>query len=546
MKPVKQIIPSKPKPCNPAMGLMLAGILLCAMAGPARAVVTLQDVYDEVVSIQTKVNSISTKVTTTIPTAVSNVKTDTTEMIGNLHSGTALLVGDVNTMLTDTVSDIASKASERLAGRDDFLNNPTNGPAQVRNNLVSVLNNLQTIVNTLNDMAGTNGRPLNLTAEIQLVTAAPDVAMFPLSKAFQVVDFPKLAAQLSDAAVTLQTLSAALPDDQCDVIMANQELFEHALTDAKRISLSLKLGGNLIEKEADKIPAEGIGIWGFPKITFKGNHAKDLAELMKSISEGMEKVADIVESHVDSCKQDAYQSEVLSQLSSVRTALSNLNTRISSAASQASVDALAVSLGNVATPLDAAVSTRATQASMDTLTSLAGNQATTALRLQVELQLSDNTRQLSMFYLPEAMGGKLGFVRSVVADTIATNEAASLYSGTLAGEKLQAGDAAAATNDFRDAFDNYRQAYQEVVKWPVTASLQSSAAPSALDLTWPSDPGGIYAVESSSNLVNWSLLMPKVVGAAGQSGARLSASGDHGFYRVSRLSSYDPSPTNFP
>jgi hypothetical protein len=35
--------------------------------------------------------------------------------------------------------------------------------------------------------------------------------------------------------------------------------------------------------------------------------------------------------------------------------------------------------------------------------------------------------------------------------------------------------------------------------------------------------------------------VPKVVGAAGQTATALAPSGDHGFYRVSRLSSYDPS-----
>jgi hypothetical protein len=537
MKTVKKIIPHKLRSSNPNMGLLLAGFLLCVLAIPARAVVTLQDIYDEVVDAQTKLNSISTKVTTTIPNAVSNVKNDTTEMIGNLHSGTALLVGDVNTMLTETANDLAAKASAELAGRTAFLSNPTNGPAQFRSNLASFLASLQAIENTLNDLAGTNGRPLNLAAEIQLINAAPDVAMFPLSKAFQVVDFPKLTAQLSEATATLQTLRAALPDDACDVIMANLELFEHAVTAAKTSSIALKLSSKIVEALASRIPEAGVGVWGFPHLRFKENTASTAAKVLETISEGLEKFAKLTEEHLTSCKLN----ELLSQLSSVQTVLSNLNTKVASGASQASVDALAVSLGSVTAPLDAPVSTRATQASMDALTNMAEDQQTTALRLQVELQLSDNTRQLSSFYLPEAMGGKLGFVRSVVAETIATNEAAGLYSGILAGQKLQAGDAAAAANDFHAAFDNYRQAYQEVVKWPVTSNLKSSAATGALNLSWTSDPGGIYAVETSSNLLHWSSFMAKVIGAPGNTVAPLTAPGDLGFYRVFRLSSYDPS-----
>jgi hypothetical protein len=537
MKIVRKILPHKPRSSNPSKGLMLAGFLLCVLAVPARAIVTLQDVYDEITGVETKINSITTKVTTTIPTAVSNVKTDTTEMIGRLHTGTAVLVGDVNTLLTDTASDIGTKASAELAGRTAFLSNSTNGPAQFRTNLVSFLTSLQTIENALNDMAGTNGRPLDLTAEIQLINAAPDVAMFPLSKAFRVIEFSKLTDQLSKAAVTLQTLRAAVPDGVCDVIMADPEAFERAVTAAKTGSAALKLSSKIVEALASRIPEEGFGIWGFPHLRFKENTATTAANVLETIIEGLEKFALVVEEHLTSCKLNA----LLAQLSDVQTHLSNLSNKISSAASQASVDALAVSLGNVTAPLDAAVSTRATQSSMDTLTSMSEDQETTELRLQVELQLSDNTRQLSMFYLPEAKGGRLGFVRSIVADTITTNEAAGLYSGTLAGQKLHAGDDAAATNDFHAAFDNYRRAYQEVVKWPVSPNLQQSLSRSGLELSWPSDPGGIYAVEASSNLRDWSMLMPKVVGASGQTAASLAPFGDAGFYRVFRLSSFDPS-----
>ena len=537
MKTVGKMLPYKPKSGRPSLGLVLAAFLLCALAVPARAIVTLQDVFDEITAVETKINTISTKVTTTIPNAVTSVKTDTTEMMGRLQDGTDLLVGDVNTLLTDTASDVASKASAELAGRTAFLNNLTNGPNQLRTNLVSFLTSLQIIENTLNEMAGTNGRSLNLSAEIQLINAAPAVTLFPLSKAFQVVDFPKLTSQLNQAANALQTLRAAIPDNACDVIMANLESIEHAVTAAKISSAGLKLTSKIVEALASRIPEEGIGIWGFPHLRFKENSATTAAKVLETISEGLEKFAKVAETHLVSCKLNT----LLAQLSDVQTGLSALSNKISSAASQSSVDALAVSLGNATAPLDAAVSTRATQASMDVLTSLSEDQGTTVLRLQVEMQLSDNTRQLSMFYLPEARGGKLGFVRSVVADTIATNTAAGLYTGTLAAQKLQAGDDAAATNDFHAAFDNYRRAYQEVVKWPVGANLKPSASRSALDLSWPSDPGGIYAVEESFNLRDWSMLMPKVVGASGQTATTLAPVGGAGFYRVFRLSSYDPS-----
>jgi len=158
---------------------------------------------------------------------------------------------------------------------------------------------------------------------------------------------------------------------------------------------------------------------------------------------------------------------------------SNLDTTVSSRASQATADSIE---NRLIDRLDVKVSTRATQASVDELqgdvdtananinlanqrlvqllANLADFQAQ-HLRLQIEENLAAGTNDAAVgqFELPAAKGGHLELVRSIVVDTINKLQAAGQNIGN-AKSFLAKGDQYKAANKFKDAYDSYRQAYR--------------------------------------------------------------------------------------
>jgi hypothetical protein len=84
------------------------------------------------------------------------------------------------------------------------------------------------------------------------------------------------------------------------------------------------------------------------------------------------------------------------------------------------------------------------------------------LRIEIEKALRSDTR-LAVFYLPEAHGGKLSLVRTIVVETIQR----VLDSGqgvTAAQARLATGDAKAAAGLYKEAFHYYAEAYYWAVR----------------------------------------------------------------------------------
>ena len=181
----------------------------------------------------------------------------------------------------------------------------------------------------------------------------------------------------------------------------------------------------------------------------------------------------------------------------------NLDVKVSTRATQVSVDTLITNLSALSTlvtqNLDVKVSTRATQTSVDTLTTNVNNlqnslnvfhseftanaivvnnkldaantklddlaitvsdQGALNLRMHIEHDLADpGNHPMALFEVPEANGGHLNLVRSIVADTIAKMQATGQGVGN-APAFLAAGDAARAAGAFKSAYANYGKAYR--------------------------------------------------------------------------------------
>lgn len=168
---------------------------------------------------------------------------------------------------------------------------------------------------------------------------------------------------------------------------------------------------------------------------------------------------------------------------------SNLDVKVSTRATQASVDSLTTIFNAlnalVTSRLDVAVSTRASQTSLtafnneftanatvvnikldaanqklDALTITVGEQGALDLRLKIEEDLSQpGAHPIALFEVPTSAGGYLGLTRDIVADTIATMQATGQGVGN-AESFLAAGDAAAAAHRYKDAYTNYGKAYR--------------------------------------------------------------------------------------
>jgi hypothetical protein len=181
----------------------------------------------------------------------------------------------------------------------------------------------------------------------------------------------------------------------------------------------------------------------------------------------------------------------------------NLDVQVSTRATQVSVDTLITNLSALSTlvnsRLDVAVSTRASQTSVNTLLTNVNNlqnsvtvfhneftanalvvnnkldaantklddlaitvsdQGALNLRIHIEDDLADpGNHPLALFEVPEANGGHLNLVRSIVADTIAKMQATGQGVGN-AQAFLAAGDAAKAAGAYKSAYANYGKAYR--------------------------------------------------------------------------------------
>lgn len=180
---------------------------------------------------------------------------------------------------------------------------------------------------------------------------------------------------------------------------------------------------------------------------------------------------DALSLRLDIANLDAPVSSRATQTSvdTANTTLLHLDTPVTTRASQVSLDLVQASVND----LEPKVMARSTQTSVDSLaTSLTAHDTTAseafdqALRAQIERQLAEGTTRVSLFYLPNAFDGVLEFVRDIVADVIAQNQAAGIPVGNATAIWTE-GNTAFGQQNFIRAYDKYALAYREVVKGKV-------------------------------------------------------------------------------
>ena len=169
----------------------------------------------------------------------------------------------------------------------------------------------------------------------------------------------------------------------------------------------------------------------------------------------------------------------------------NLDVKVSTRASQTSLDSLTTSFNSLSTlindRLDVKVSTRSSQASLDvfhneftanavvvntkldtittkvdSLTTIVNNNQALNLRIAIETQLSlydTPTHPVALFEFPAAQGGYLELVRSIVNETITKMQAAGQSIGS-AQTYLSLGDTAMAAHQYKLAYARFSSAYR--------------------------------------------------------------------------------------
>lgn len=197
------------------------------------------------------------------------------------------------------------------------------------------------------------------------------------------------------------------------------------------------------------------------------------------VIKGVAKVAEFVTKVDDVCKlfEQTYgieqmQASVDGSFDEMTLRFDDLDGTIAPLAHQSSVEALAVQVDGVdlgVEDLDEELdSVRQTLEEQD---EDRGEFQDLSYRLYVEELLgSDLNNRISLFQLPETVGGSLEDVREIVADTILMNEAANQDIGQALVLFAQ-GDSFFNSENYSQAFASYREAYREALQakamsWP--------------------------------------------------------------------------------
>jgi hypothetical protein len=142
--------------------------------------------------------------------------------------------------------------------------------------------------------------------------------------------------------------------------------------------------------------------------------------------------------------------------------VSQLDTSIDGVAASLSAVATGQDVHALSTALSGAISTRAAESTVAALAAQVAGQSTGVNRVSIERAIADGTHLLSLM-LPASAGGHLDVVRQIVDETILNAQTAGLAT-TKARADFARADAAAATGDFRSAYDWFVSAYQRLLK----------------------------------------------------------------------------------
>ena len=439
------------------LSLSAVWTLVFVLAVPSQADAQL-DLINDILGV---VNAIRTRVETAIATA-DQARLAAVEIRTQVRDGVGYMTPQINQFITNAVNEGVTILEDEWAGLESFApNGQCAATCQAfRINLIGLLTASTELTSAMLVAADAPANP-DLSRVIQLAESAPPRVLYPIYRVLQAVlasDLPaRFRALATETAVVLPIVIDAA-QEPCVPIIQNAERIQRWSTGGMVLSVVATIIGKLFMALGHTEIEASAGAMGFAGGTIKANGKKKIGEVFTGLASIIDKAATFAANKTRFCLVEAFQRDTRASLAAISVTLSGL------------------SLGN----LDSAVSTRASQASVNdvhaTLRGVArdvssllegqggggGNAAgSLTMRVQIEHHLANKGAVLSVFYLPESFGGVLEVVREVVSDNVAQHQAAGYHVGD-AWKLLSRGDAAMAASDFRTSFAWYQSAYQRI------------------------------------------------------------------------------------
>jgi hypothetical protein len=293
------------------------------------------------------------------------------------------------------------------------------------------------------------------------------------------IDFAELKKQLNSAVQDLAVLRSAIQEDRpviaapravlrvqapeipegCGWVLSHATLVRVASFGVWTTGKGLKVVAGGMDSAGETNVEKHVQIHGYIGFSIQTNKPKTIAIVLKHVSDIMHDVQAFAMNKLDQCTLEHGQNRILDAIANIAVEI-GLDAPISSRATQVSVDAIALTLGQVNT----AVFTRASQASVDSVLNQVGSVASNnalMVRIQIERELGSQSAPPAVFYLPEAYGGMLEKVRTIVSEAIDQARLAG-FEVDAAVRRLTAGDEAFASGDYKRAYQRYSSAYRSL------------------------------------------------------------------------------------
>jgi hypothetical protein len=407
--------------------------VVCCVALPAHAQL-LESISDTVDAVKAKVTDIQTK--------VNGIKSDVSDSAEQLAAGLQTLSKDVRDEISASLGEINEGIQDLKAERAAF-----NANAGVfKGDLIGMLSNLESLSG---EISRYTGLPVTyeFATERALIGGLPDRAMAPMYASLageNAAAFTSFVGDLSAATGFIHQLNQLTT---CPAMVADPDRIEEAASAVRKLGGATKLvGKGLMALGATGVSGKPVQVGGFAGVLIESNRKKKWGERLDGISELMMHMASLAQERLLYCTVVNRTDRILDALSNLNVDLTNLDTPVSTRASQSSVDAVGHSV----------------QLALDSVGHL-GDDHALMLRLQVEDALAHDTKGIALFSRPESHRGLLDLVRDIAQDTIVQQQA---LQGPIvkAWDWLWQGDRAVATGDFPKAYDLYGKAYRTAAR----------------------------------------------------------------------------------